>query len=639
MFIFDNYFIQIMKYFQAVLISLSVLLFSPLHGQKSDGNYSVAKTAMLIDSLESRMADSADGNNLNIIYELSLLYKQVDVSKSKKLALHYLKISNSSPSVIKRKSIYRLLAYISDIQGDIDSSYYYLTLQANLSDKVLHENNEALKIQYLGNVDKKSISSSYSGLLKALIILVILLVTLLIIVIIFFLNTNKRHNKVIVDRNRKLEVANTKLKEFNSIVNQGVISNTSDISIKLEKSNSSIIDLRKSLKKAEESNYLKNTFLGSMSHQIRTPLSGIMGFSEMLETELAVIGNEELFDFAKSIRESGEKLMSLISNIFDISSIEANILEINILPCNANKIIREVEKSYIFKAKEKGLIYKTKLDEGLQMIEADNNCLVKVLNIVIDNSIRYTTKGFVTISTIQNTNNTVTIKVSDKGVGIDDGMLKSLYESFDYKKHGSLLTYQNSGLGLILAHRFIELMSGTLEITSKVNVGTDVSIILPCAGKKTDNEVGTNAVRNNETSIVSAPELGRIKIFIVEDDRMNRLVLEKMLKKSGEIVTAVDGDDTLKILEKNTKPGKLFDIMLFDINLPSPWDGIKLMHEVKKRFPMYKDVPFIAQTAYAMAYDKDTYIDAGFNDYIAKPIIKTELLTMIQKQLELLKNK
>jgi len=103
---------------------------------------------------------------------------------------------------------------------------------------------------------------------------------------------------------------------------------------------------------------LKNAFLGSMSHQIRTPLSGIMGFSDLLEVELAVMGNEDLYEYAKNIRESGEKLMSLITNIIDISSIEANILDYNISSCDLNKIFKEVENNYLFKAKEKDLFIK-----------------------------------------------------------------------------------------------------------------------------------------------------------------------------------------------------------------------------------------------------------------------------------------
>lgn len=116
---------------------------------------------------------------------------------------------------------------------------------------------------------------------------------------------------------------------------------------------------------------------------------------------------------------------------------------------------------------------------------------------------------------------------------------------------------------------------------------------------------------------------------------MNRLVLEKMLKKTGEIITSVDGEDALEKLDQSYSSGKIYDVMLVDINLPAPWDGILLMKEIKKRFPKYKSVPFIAQTAYALTGDKDIYLEAGFNDYISKPLSKTILLTMIQKQLEL----
>ena len=176
-------------------------------------------------------------------------------------------------------------------------------------------------------------------------------------------------------------------------------------------------------------------------------------------------------------------------------------------------------------------------------------------------------------------------------------------------------------------------MNGKLEIDSKFGIGTNVSITLPCTFDPDSDD--TTKTTSQKASIISAPEFGIVKIFIVEDDRMNRLVLEKMLKKSGEILTADDGNDAIKKLEKSYSSGKIFDVMLIDINLPAPWDGILLMKEIKKRYPKYKSVPFIAQTAYALTGDKDLYLDAGFNDYISKPISKTELLTMIQKQLEL----
>ena len=164
-----------------------------------------------------------------------------------------------------------------------------------------------------------------------------------------------------------------------------------------------------------------------------------------------------------------------------------------------------------------------------------------------------------------------------------------------------------------------------------------MGITLPCLLAEGQNDTDKNTLEN--ATIINAPEYGRLKIFIVEDDRMNRMVLEKMLKKTGEITTAFDGDDALKKLKKTSSSGNYYDVMLFDINLPAPWDGMKLMREIRKRFPHTNNTPFIAQTAYAMSGDKDLYLDAGFNDYISKPINKTELITMIQKQLELFKNR
>ena len=118
---------------------------------------------------------------------------------------------------------------------------------------------------------------------------------------------------------------------------------------------------------------------------------------------------------------------------------------------------------------------------------------------------------------------------------------------------------------------------------------------------------------------------------------MNRLVLSKMLDKVGENSLAVDGDDTLQIIENAYNKGVMFEVMLFDINLPAPWDGIKLMNEVKKRWKEYKYVPFIAQTAYAMAGDRERLLDAGFDNYIAKPVNKNELINLIFKHIGITK--
>ena len=626
-----------MKFIKAIIFIFVIHFSTTVLGQvEKIKEFSAAKKALLIDSLENCLTTSSDYENANLIFELAILYNHIDLDQSEKYAIKYLAIKDSIFSVEKRKIIYGMLSQMFKQKGNGDSSYYYLSMQYALIDSSFDEKNEILKRKYLGNIAFKKNEKGFLGLSSIQQYLILGSGVLLIMVIIYFWVIKRRFRKEEAKKNIELEEANIKFIEFNESIEQAVINNIKTHTSELEKSNNKFIELRKSLKKAEESNYLKNAFLGSMSHQIRTPLSGIMGFSDLLEIELAVMGNEELYEYAKNIQESGDKLMNLITNIIDISSIEANLLELNISSCDVNKIIKDFEKTYLFKAREKGLVFKTKLDTSLSKISADKNNLVKVLDVILDNALKFTNKGFVTVSTKYNSNNTATIEIKDKGIGIDDKTLEMLLNSFDYEKHRSLLTYQGRGLGLILAHRLINLMNGKLEITSKVGKGSEVSVTLPCMGAS-EKDDDTTITISEEASIVSAPEYGRIKIFIVEDDRMNRLVLEKMLKKSGDITLAIDGNDALKVLEKSSKSGQKFDVMLIDINLPEPWDGVMLMKEIKKEFPYYKNLPFIAQTAYAMAEDKDLYIDAGFNDYISKPINKNELLTMIQQQFEISK--
>ena len=620
-----------MKFYRTLIVIISIFVSVHLYAQVACNDYSIGKSAMLIDSIENELPNLDKLKTVDAVFNLAILYQPIDVLQSKKYAIKYLKISDSNSAINNRKIIYGVLSNLYNQHNNVDSSYYYLNLQAQLINSAYKESNEQLRYNYLSN--KGEDDKTIIGLSHLYLTLLTIVILFLVIILVLHFKQQKIYAKNISAKNKELEEANTKLQNFNANVEKEVSENTKKLSEELENQTNNIIELRKTLKKVEESNYLKNTFLGSMSHQIRTPLSGILGFSDMLETELAVIGNEQLYDYAKNIHESGSKLMNIITNIFDISNIEANILELNIIKCDANQLVSDVAKKHTYVAKEKGIIYKIKLDNNLPKINADVSSLNKVLNIINNNALSYTKKGFVTISTINNNDNTVSIVISDKGKGIDKQTLDGLRDSFDYKKHGSSLTYKNNGLGLILANRLVDLMHGKLEIVSQVGVGTDVSIILPCEGSAIKNKV------NSPISIINAPELGRVKIFIVEDDRMNRLVLNKMLEKSGEIVTAVDGDDAINIIAKSIKKGKVFDIMLFDVNLPLPWDGMKLMSEIKNKYPEYKNVPFIAQTAYAMADDKHTYIDAGFNDYIAKPIVKTQLLTMIQKQLELFANK
>ncbi len=465
-------------------------------------------------------------------------------------------------------------------------------------------------------------------------IYLIALIVALILTYVYF-KSQKRKTGILLDQMKKdLEKTKKQLSDFNEKIKQEVDEKTKSVNEELEKRKNMDIELKKALKKAEDANYVKSAFLSNMSHEIRTPLNGIIGFSELLLTELSLMENKELYDYANGIRESGDRLLSLLNNIIDISRMEANDMEIQLKACAVNEIIEKTSKLFKFKANEKGIKLNVKFNDIPKAI-GDDQSITRVLTYIIDNAIKYTEKGFINvISEFDIESGMICISIKDTGIGIDETYLNHIFEAFRQESLGYSRNYQGAGLGLPLSKRLLDLMNGEILVESKKGGGTTVQIKL----RADTNDMELEAVIQEPGTQKGKKEATeKINIFIVEDDRMNRLVLNKMLNKIGNNSLAVDGEETLEIIEKAHKQGLIFDIMLFDINLPAPWDGIILMNEVKEKWPEYKFVPFIAQTAYAMAGDKERLLEAGFDDYIPKPVNKNALINSIYRQLEMTK--
>ena len=480
-----------------------------------------------------------------------------------------------------------------------------------------------LKIEELKNSRQKNLQG------------VIILAALLILVLFFFIfiryKTKIKINKILADKNNEIEIKGNDLQSFNEKLEENILIRTKDLQEEVEERRNTDVKLKIALKKADEANYLKNAFLSNMSHEIRTPLNGIIGFSSLLLTELSLLENEELYEYAKGIQNSGDRLLHLLNNVIDISRIEANDLELSLKPCSIPDIVKNVVALYTFKANEKGLKLNVKSNDVPKAI-ADETNLHKVLTDLLDNAVKYTEKGFINILTEYDSETSkIIIRIKDTGIGIDPSYKEHIFEAFRQESLGYSRTYQGAGLGLPLAKKILDMMGGQIEVESEKGIGTTVTLYLDEAGKKPESKAPEKPVIKPSIIGVSGkvPEL-----FLVEDDRMNRLVLRKMLDKYAKLVIAVDGEETLKLIEKYYNEGKIFEVMLFDINLPTPWDGILLMKEVKKRWKEYRKIPFIAQTAYAMAGDKERLLEAGFDDYISKPVNQNTLIYSIKNQLK-----
>ncbi len=468
-----------------------------------------------------------------------------------------------------------------------------------------------------------------------------ILILAMIILFVFIYSRYRIKNKTskeLEDKRHQVERMNERLKDFNNRLEEKVAERTRNLEEEINERRKVDQELKIALKNAEDANYLKNAFLANMSHEIRTPLNGIIGFSSLLVTELSLMENEELYEYASGIQQSGERLLHLLNNIIDISRIEANDMDVSLSVCSVNEIVKNVSELYSFKANDKGLKFNTKLNDIPRAL-ADETKLTKIISDIIDNALKYTEKGFINVLTEYNeARKQITINVKDTGIGIDKSYLEHIFEAFRQESLGYSRTYQGAGLGLPLAKRLIELMEGEIIVDSSKGAGTTVSIHLKADVKVMEEVTPQDSLKKKiyTEDEVTTPE-GELNIFIVEDDRMNRLVLTKMLKSFGKTVAAIDGEETIKIISDYSKKGFTFDIMLFDINLPAPWDGIKLMNEIKSRYKEYGRIPFIAQTAYAMTGDKERLLEAGFDNYIAKPVNKKELITMINNQLKISK--
>jgi signal transduction histidine kinase/ActR/RegA family two-component response regulator len=588
--------------------------------------------AMRIDSLNTVLSVSGTESHQSILLELGKVYQDYNPERAKS---YLQKAALWDDSLRDYNITYAASLLVAKLMMDsdkADSAIFYLQLAKQSGLKLEHTNMQQVEQDFRTALfsDPLDVKERVEPI-KFLTIYgytAILLLAILLILSIRFFVLKRKFSVSRKSSESEIEKLRIKLEVLEKNIEHEVLLRTEDLQKKLEASRMKDVELKKALKKAEDAHYLKNAFLANMSHEIRTPLNGIIGFSSLLETELSMMENLELYEYAQGIQQSGDRLLNLLNNIIDISRIEANDIEMELHPCNLAEIINNVTELNTFSANEKGLAFKSKVAD-LPPVIADNANLTRIVNIVVDNAVKYTNSGFVNISATYNSEtNEAQIRVKDTGVGMEADYQKYLFEAFRQESSGYSRSYQGAGLGLPLAKRLLDLMYGRIEIQTIHSVGTTVDIFIPCESDK-DTELIVTA-----KPIATAPAIGQLDIFIVEDDRMNRLVLEKILKKSGKLTLAVDGDETLKIIGERYKKGHIFQVMLFDINLPSPWDGIMLMQKIRADYKEYRLVPFIAQTAYAMAGDREKMLESGFDDYIAKPISKNELLTIIKNQLE-----
>ena len=373
---------------------------------------------------------------------------------------------------------------------------------------------------------------------------------------------------------------------------------------------------------ADKANRAKTDFLSSMSHEIRTPLNAIVGFSDYIMSSNSL---EEAKENAKDIVNASKTLLEIVNGILDISKIEAGKLEIVNSKYNAKELFEALAKLITPKMTEKGLDFTYYIAPDIpETLFGDQANIKKVVTNLLSNAYKYTEKGSVRYEVnCVNTDNIskLIITVEDTGRGIKQDKVDKLFTKFQRLDEDKNTTIEGTGLGLAITKQLTELMGGKILVHTVYGEGSKFTVIL-------SQRIETTPVQIEKKEVKTTLDLTNKKILIVDDNELNLKVATKVLEKfnANSITTVTSGFECIEKIKANEK----YDIILLDDMMPK-MSGIETLKELKN-IPNFT-TPVIALTANAISGMKEKYLKEGFNDYLAKPLEKPELIRVMNEYL------
>jgi len=375
-----------------------------------------------------------------------------------------------------------------------------------------------------------------------------------------------------------------------------------------------ITELQQARVSAETATRAKSEFLANMSHEIRTPLNGVLGMLQLMETTAL---DAEQKEYLLAAIQSSRRLTRLLSDILDLSRIEAGKLVVQDRDFEVSGLKESVLELFSPTAKSKGLSLQCVIGEQLPpKLAGDEIRIRQILFNLVGNAIKFTETGHVRVEVSQlNMPDQSQVRllfcVSDTGIGIPDDVLKDIFEPFSQVEGAYTRRFQGAGLGLSIVRKLIKIMEGELCIESSVGEGTAVYFTLPFKHPNPPQEEDARV-----RAVAQAPERP-LRVLLAEDDRVSMISCKRMLEKLGhEISAASDGQQALQLLAEGD-----FDLVLMDIQMPV-MDGMEATKSIREqsRFSAKWRIPIVAMTAYAMTGDRERFLEAGMNDYVAKPM-------------------
>lgn len=372
------------------------------------------------------------------------------------------------------------------------------------------------------------------------------------------------------------------------------------------------------LQQAEESDRLKSAFLANMSHEIRTPMNGILGFSQLLLKEN--LSQEKKEKYIDILTQNGKQLLGIIDNIIDISYLEVNQLKVNLSIFSIQKLLTDLQLFFAidknqYKKEHLEMVFNNTIPEEQDQICSDHGKIKQILINLINNALKFTEKGTITISS-RIENSILSISVEDSGIGIPLEKQSIIFERFGQVENIYTRQFGGAGLGLPISKGLIELLHGELFFESKAGIGSKFEFHIPISRNK-------EKIRTSKLETISYI-WNHKKILIVEDDDTSIAFLKEIFTKTNaEISVCYNGQEAID----RCQSGYIPDLILMDLQLPKI-SGIEATSIIRKTLTT---TPIIAQTAYTSNKDKEQALKAGCNDYFSKPLEPNQLLNLINQ--------
>ena len=431
--------------------------------------------------------------------------------------------------------------------------------------------------------------------------------------------------------NKNQEKANTFAKLI-SILAIALISILSLLSLSLYKnnvlrtqSNALLKEKNKELEiakeNAEKATKARSEFLSTVSHELRTPLNAINGITHLLLEENP---KDSQLNYLNSLKFSGNYLIAFINDILEINRIESERIPIEQINCDLKLQLSNIQKSFKEIAQENNNTFILEIEDNIpDNLICDPTKLSQIFINLISNSLKFTKNGYVKLiaklEKVEDKKIQIQFKVSDNGIGIPEDKQNEIFESFSQGSIEINRKYGGTGLGLAIVKRLIELLGGTIQINSKVGLGTTFSFSLPF-------EVGKNEIIEIKEQAIDNAAIENKKILLVEDNKINQMITKKMIENKGMFCKILDnGEDSVTYLKQKND----YDLVLMDVHLP----GINGTIATQQIREFNTEIPIIALTAISLNENREMLLSYGMNDVITKPFDPEQFYKIIADNL------